>query len=73
MFAPFQTDVNFEATTTRKPLSTCIDFQRELNGGMMRVQDDDLFVGSNASEDVIATSFAMESGVRKRGRYGVQK
>jgi S-adenosylmethionine:diacylglycerol 3-amino-3-carboxypropyl transferase len=39
----------------------------------MKVQDDDLFVGSHASEEVIATFFAMDSGVRKGGRYGVQR
>lgn len=39
----------------------------------MKVQDDDLFVGSHASEEVIATSFAVDSGVRKGGRYGLQK
>jgi hypothetical protein len=34
-------------------------------GVPMKFQDDDLFVGSHASEEVIATSFAMDSGVRK--------
>lgn len=42
-------------------------------GVPMKFQDDDLFVGSHASEEVITTSFAMDSGVRKGGLYGVQK
>ena len=42
-------------------------------GAPMKVQDDDLFVGSRASEEVIATSFAVDSGVRKGERYGTQK
>jgi hypothetical protein len=39
----------------------------------MKVQDDNLFIISHASEEVIATSFAVDSGVRKGGRCGVQK